>query len=49
MKPAAAARRIVDGMMTLGLLFLMGYQSGERAPTSGPGRGCFFCFWRTIF
>lgn len=49
MKPAAAAKMIVDGMMTLGLLFLMGYQLWERAPTSGPERGCFFCSWRTIF
>lgn len=46
MKPTAIAKRAVDVLMTLALLFLMGYQLWGRAPTSGPGRGCSFCSLR---
>lgn len=44
MKPAAAARRIVDGMMTLGLLFLMGYQLWGESAHEWAGAGMLLLF-----
>lgn len=46
MKPTAIAKRAVDVLMTLALLFLMGYQLWGRRPRVGPGRGCSFCSLR---
>lgn len=44
MKPAAAAKRIVDGMMTLGLLFLMGYQLWGESAHEWAGAGMLLLF-----
>ena len=44
MKPAAAAKMIVDGMMTLGLLFLMGYQLWGESAHEWAGAGMLLLF-----
>ena len=44
MKPGAAAKMIVDGMMTLGLLFLMGYQLWGESAHEGAGAGMLLLF-----
>lgn len=44
MKPAAAAKMIVDGMMTLGLLFLMGYQLWGESAHAWAGAGMLLLF-----
>ena len=44
MKPGAAAKMIVDGMMTLGLLFLMGYQLWGESAHEWAGAGMLLLF-----
>lgn len=44
MKPAAAAKMIVDGMMTLGLMFLMGYQLWGESAHEWAGAGMLLLF-----
>ena len=43
MKPKAAAKLAVDILMTLGLLFLMGYQFWGDVAHEWAGQGCSFC------
>ena len=43
MKPKAAAKIAVDILMTLGLLFLMGYQFWGDVAHEWAGQGCSFC------
>ena len=44
MKPKTAVKIAVDGLMTVGLLFLMGYQFWDGAPHEWAGAGLFLLF-----
>ncbi len=44
MKPKNAVKIAVDGLMTVGLLFLMGYQFWDGAPHEWAGAGLFLLF-----